>query len=44
MIYKMKLYLILRLFLITFIFLVEAEKITELTISEEDGIIEIDPN
>ena len=40
----MKLYLILSLFLTTFIFLVEAEKLTELTISEEDGIIEIDPN
>ena len=40
----MKLYLILSIFLTTFIFLVKAEKITELTISEKDGIIEIDSN
>ena len=40
----MKLYLILSIFLTTFIFLVKAANITELAISEKDGIIEIDPN
>ena len=40
----MKLYFILSIYLTTFIFSVKAEKITEISISEEDGIIEIEPN
>ena len=40
----MKLYLILSIFLTTFKFLVNAQKLKEISISEEDGIIEIEPN
>ena len=43
-IYKMKLYPIFSIFLSTFIFLVKTQKVKEIKISEEDGIIEIEEN